>query len=61
MRNRAGWYRKNLSSEAEYISFVPYKLPPEPGIVIDNELMELVFRFETAIVECYAFFRDNSI
>ena len=42
MRNRAGWYRKNLSSEAEYISFVPSKLPPEPGIVIDNELMELL-------------------
>ena len=42
MRSRAGWYKKNLSGEAEYVSFVPSKLPPEPEIVIDNELMELL-------------------
>ena len=42
MRSRAGGYKKNLSGEAEYVSFVPSKLPPEPEIVIDNELMELL-------------------
>ena len=42
MQSRAGWYRKNLSGEAEYVSFVPSKLPPEPDIAIDSELMELL-------------------
>lgn len=36
--SRAGILRKNLSGELEYYSFVPTKLPPIPGILIDNEL-----------------------
>lgn len=36
--NRAGFFKKNLSGELEYYSFVPTKLPPTPGIVIDDEL-----------------------
>ena len=36
---RAGWYRKNLSGEAEYMSFVPSNLPPEPDIAMGSELV----------------------
>ena len=39
---RAGWYRKNLSGEAEYKSFVPANIPPEPNIAIDSELVSLL-------------------
>lgn len=37
--NRAGYYRRNLSGEAEYKSFVPYPLPPQPELLIDNEMV----------------------
>ena len=40
--NRAGGYRKNLSGEAEYYSFVPSSLPPVPDIEKDNELIQLL-------------------
>ena len=39
---RAGWYRKNLSGEAEYMSFVPSNLPPEPDIAMGSELVLLL-------------------
>ena len=38
-RNRAGYYRRNLSGEAEYKSFVPSPLPPQPELMIDNEMI----------------------
>ncbi len=41
-RNRAGWYRKNLSGDAEYKSFVPTVLPPDPKLVVDEELLLLL-------------------
>lgn len=42
MNNRAGWYRKNLSGDAEYKSFVPVDLPPNPDIAVDSELVSLL-------------------
>ena len=39
---RAGKYQRNLSGEAEYLSFVPSPLPPVPPIVLDEELMALL-------------------
>lgn len=42
--NRAGWYRRNLSGEAEYKSFVPNPLPPNPVIEKDDELISLLIK-----------------
>ncbi len=41
---RAGEYRRNLSGEAEYRSFVPSPLPPQPPLILDDELVELTAR-----------------
>lgn len=38
MENRAGKWRKNLSGEAAYYSFIPSPLPPEPPLKIDATL-----------------------
>lgn len=39
---RAGLYRKNLYGEMEYRSFVPAALPPDPSVVIDDEMGTLL-------------------
>ena len=46
MKNRAGGYRKNLSGEVMYRSFMPSPLPPEPAIEIDSEMFSLVVEAE---------------
>ena len=42
MKNRAGYTVQNLSGDAEYSSFYPQPLPPEPNIEIDVEMRELL-------------------
>ena len=42
MKERAGKYVFNLSGEAQYKSFVPSPLPPEPPIDFDDELVGLL-------------------
>ncbi len=42
MKNRAGEYRVNLTGEFQYKSFVPKPLPPEPPIIIDEEMVGLL-------------------
>lgn len=42
MANRSGGFRTNLSGEAAYQSFVPSPLPPEPAVVLDEEMVELL-------------------
>ena len=42
MKERAGFYRKNLSGELMYKSFVPSPLPPNPEIEIDYEMIKLI-------------------
>lgn len=42
MANRSGEFRTNLSGEAAYQSFVPSPLPPEPAVVLDEEMVELL-------------------
>lgn len=39
---RSGEYIKNLSGEAEYRSFRPAPLPPEPGIELNNDLVNIL-------------------
>lgn len=41
-KERAGFFKKNLSGKLEYKSFYPSKLPPNPGIEMDKELMDLI-------------------
>ncbi len=38
--NRSGEFVKNLSGEAEYISFKPYPLPPKPELHIDSDTVK---------------------
>ena len=49
MENRAGKYRINLSGEAEYKSFIPALLPPDPAIETDSELIKLLVKANNAI------------
>lgn len=42
MQNRAGTFRKNLSGELEYNSFLPNPLPPFPAIGLDWEMTDLL-------------------
>lgn len=42
MQNRAGVYRKNLSGELEYRSFLPKPLPPDPPLELDEEMIYLL-------------------
>jgi Fic family protein len=44
MENRAGFYRKNLTGEMAYNSFVPAPLPPVPPIALSSEELELLIK-----------------
>lgn len=44
MINRQGAYKTNLSGEAEYKSFQPTPLPPNPPLALDNEAVELLVK-----------------
>ena len=44
MKNRAGEWKRNMSGEAAYQSFVPSPLPPEPPVELDAETVELLVR-----------------
>ncbi len=39
---RAGFFKKKLSGKLEYKSFCPSNLPPNPGIEVDKDLMDLI-------------------
>lgn len=49
MKERAGSYRRNLSGDLEYRSFLPCPLPPVPDIELDIEILELLSRANRAI------------
>lgn len=40
--NRSGNFVRNMTGEAEYRSFRPSNLPPDPAIVIDEEMLRLL-------------------
>ena len=48
-KNRAGYYRTNLTGEAAYHSFVPSPLPPEPTIEPDQDMISLLIKANTQI------------
>lgn len=49
--NRAGSYIKNLSGEAEYKSFCPSHLPPNPELRIDSEMLKKVIEANRQLVK----------
>lgn len=49
MNERAGSYRKNLSGDLKYWSFLPSPLPPVPDIEFDAEILELLSKANRAI------------
>ena len=49
MNERAGYYRTNLSGDMAYKSFVPSKLPPNPELNIDDEMMSLLAKSSGSI------------
>ncbi len=42
MKNRAGEFRKKLTGELQYKSFLPNPLPPNPPVEIDEEIVHLL-------------------
>ena len=44
MDNRAGIYKKNLSGEMAYKSFMPSSLPPNPPIELNKEIVDLLVK-----------------
>ena len=48
-KNRAGYYRTNLTREAAFQSFVPSPLPLEPTIELDQDMIRLLIKANTQI------------
>lgn len=44
MKERAGYYRTNMSGEAEYKSFMPSSLPPEPPIEMSEDMVKILVK-----------------
>ena len=42
MERKSNTFRKNLSGESAYLSFLPKPLPPEPPIEIDDKMLNLI-------------------
>ncbi len=42
MKQRAGYYKTNMSGEAEYKSFVPTPLPPKPPIELSEDMVKIL-------------------
>lgn len=49
MKNRAGEFKSNLTGESIYMSFLPQKLPPDPSIEFDSELIQLLIKAHRSI------------
>ena len=49
MTERAGCYRTNLTGELAYKSFIPSRLPPNPEIKIDEEMISLLTKANRSI------------
>lgn len=59
--NRAGRLRSNLGGDAEYKSFIPTQLPPNPAIDFDDDMLRLLVdgNKELSILESISKFIPN--
>ena len=51
MGDRAGRYRRNLSGDAEYKSFVPAQLPPVPGIELNGDIVRALVQANKTLAQ----------
>ena len=51
MENRAGSFISKLDGEMAYRSFFPFPLPPNPPVMIDDEMMQLLVQANTWIAK----------
>jgi len=51
MENRAGSFTAKLYGEMAYLSFFPSSLPPNPPVMIDDEMMQLLVQANTWIAK----------
>lgn len=49
MKNRAGEFRKNLTGDLQYKSFLPSPLPPKPPVEFDEEIVYLLTKANRTI------------
>jgi len=49
MSNRAGEFKKNLTGELQYQSFLPRPLPPSPPIELDSDCVKLLSKANRSI------------
>ena len=49
MNNRAGEFKKNLTGELQYQSFLPRPLPPSPPIELDGDCVRLLSKANRSI------------
>lgn len=52
--NRSGSYKSNLSGEMMYKSFLPNSLPPNPALVMDEALSNLLVKANCAVAKLEA-------
>lgn len=52
--SRSGEYRKNLSGEMSYLSFIPNPLPPKPDIEYDEAMAALLVKSNNAVAKLNA-------
>ena len=51
MENRAGTFTSKLYGEMAYRSFIPSPLPPNPAVITDDEMMQLLVQAHTWIAK----------
>ncbi|MBL7007081.1 MAG: Fic family protein, partial [Spirochaetia bacterium] len=51
MENRAGMFKSQLYGEMAYQSFLPSPLPPNPPVMIDDEMTQLLIQANTWIAK----------
>lgn len=51
MQNRAGQYKTNLTGEIAYKSFLPKPLPPNPKLEVDESMLAILVKANSAIAK----------
>lgn len=49
MKNRSGYFKTNLTGALQYKSFFPKRLPPDPPLALDEEMVQLLAKANHSI------------